>query len=151
MPEHLKVKKLAAFVENTNNPNGKISPLAELFTKLKIQKSKITLAEMEHQQSGGSISIIIKDLKASPFGLKINTKIEADNYKSETPKISGNLGIDVSNIVPILELISDLYSVDIDIERASLQKADRRLKINTTFDTDETNGINFNEIKFDML
>ena len=151
MPEYFKINEVNASIKITDKTVEKNTPLAELFTKIGLQESLVTLTQVEHQQTGDSISLIIKDLKASPFGLRVNSVAEIDNYKSKTPSLSGNVKIDASNILPILKLASDIYNINLDIDSTALNQKDRQLKISTTFSTDENNTVNFDDINLSML
>ena len=151
MPEYLKINEVNASIKITDKTVGKNTPLAELFTKIGLQESLVTLSQVEHQQTGDSISLIIKDLKASPFGLRVNSVAEINSYKSKTPSLSGNVKIDASNVLPILKLASDIYNINFDIEPTALNQKDRQLKINTTFNTDENNAVNFDDINLNIL
>ncbi len=147
IPEYLIVNGVNASIKIANKKSEKNTFLSELFTKVGIQESLVTLTEMEHRQVGDSISLLIKDLKASPFGLRVNTRTEIDNYKSKNPSLSGNLKMDASNILPILKLISDVYDINIDMKPTALNQKDLQLKVNASFRTDENNTVNFDDIK----
>ena len=151
MPDYFKINEVNASIKITDKTVEKNTPLAELFTKIGLQESLVTLTQVEHQQTGDSISLIIKDLKASPFGLRVNSVAEIDSYKSKTPSLSGNVKIDASNILPILKLASDIYNINLDIDSTALNQKDRQLKISTTFSTDENNTVNFDDINLSML
>ena len=62
---------------------------------------------------------MVNDLKASPFGLRVNARTKIDSYKSKIPSLSGNLKIDASNILPMLKLASDIYNIDLDVTLVS--------------------------------
>ena len=101
IPEHLIVNELNASIKITDRAGEEKTPLADLLTKLE-SKSSITLTEVEHRQKGDSISLVVNDLKASPFGLRVNARTKIDGYKSKIPSLSGNLKIDASNILQCL-------------------------------------------------
>ena len=151
IPEHLIVNELNASIKITDRAIEGKTPLADLLTEVGIKESSITLTEVKHRQKGDSISLVVKDLKASPFGLRVNAKTEIDSYKSKIPSLSGNLKIDASNILPMLKLASDIYDIDLDVNPGVLNQKDLQLKVSTNIETDEDNAINFDDIKLSIL
>ena len=151
IPEHLIVNELNASIKITDRAIEGKTPLADLLTEVGIKESSITLTEVKHRQKGDSISLVVKDLKASPFGLRVNAKTEIDSYKSKIPSLSGNLKIDASNILPMLKLASDIYNIDLDVNPGVLNQKDLQLKVSTNIETDEDNAINFDDIKLSIL
>ena len=151
IPEHLIVNELNASIKITDRASEEKTPLADLLTEVGIKESSITLTEVEHRQKGDSISLVVNDLKASPFGLRVNARTKIDSYKSKIPSLSGNLKIDASNILPMLKLASDIYDIDLDVNPSVLNQKDLQLKVNTNIETDEENAINFDDIKLSIL
>ena len=151
IPEHLIVNELNASIKITDRAIEEKTPLADLLTEVGIKESSITLTEVEHRQKGDSISLVVNDLKASPFGLRVNARTKIDSYKSKIPSLSGNLKVDASNILPMLKLASDIYDIDLDVNPGALNQKDLQLKVNTNIETDEENAINFDDIKLSIL
>lgn len=151
IPEHLIVNELNASIKITDRASEEKTPLVDLLTEVGIKESSITLTEMEHRQTGDSISLVVKDLKASPFGLRVNARTKIDSYQSKIPSLSGNLKIDASNILPMLKLASDIYNIDLDVNPDALNQKDLQLKVNTNIETDKDNAINFNDVKLSIL
>ena len=83
IPEHLIVNELNASIKITDRASEEKTPLADLLTEVGIKESSITLTEVEHRQKGDSISLVVNDLKASPFGLRVNARTKIDGYKSK--------------------------------------------------------------------
>lgn len=151
IPEHLRVKEVNGLIKITDRTSEKKTPLADLLAEVGIKKSSITLTEIEHRQTGDSISLVVKDLKASPFGIRVNTRAKIDSYKSKIPSLSGNLKIDASNILPILKLALDINNIDLDVNPNALNQKDLQFKVNTNIETDENNAINFDDVKLSLL
>ena len=128
IPEHLRVKEVNGLIKITDRTSEKKTPLADLLAEVGIKKSSITLTEIEHRQTGDSISLVVKDLKASPFGIRVNTRAKIDSYKSKIPSLSGNLKIDASNILPILKLALDINNIDLDVNPNALNQKDLQLR-----------------------
>ena len=69
IPEHLIVNELNASIKITDRAIEGKTPLADLLTEVGIKESSITLTEVKHRQKETQ-SLVVKDLKASPFGLR---------------------------------------------------------------------------------